>query len=252
MTFGNLKFEPTLIYLGGKAVDSPAANSGIQSKDWSAWLADVMVSYRLGPGLSILAEGFYASGVDNTKMGPTDTYTGWASPYVNNIYPPAANLYAAGFTDGTEGRNVFGNGWSVFYFWNTELSYYSGHQLTPSGHMFGRGNVEFNPLAWLNLNVNYLYIMNSANKFVGHIYGAQSQATPAGFTGQATGYSDKTFVGQEINAIAKIAIYKDFMYAVGFGYFFPGDVFDKPASGTTPAKTADQGWSLLTNLKYVF
>ncbi len=223
MTFGNLKFEPTFVYLGGKAQDAVAPGSGLSNRDFSAYLADVMLSYRLGPGLSFLVEGFYATGNDGTKTNPGDTVNAWQSPGVN--------------ATGTENRNVFGNGWSVFYFWNTELSYYSAKQLDPSGHMFLRGNAEFNPVAWLNLNFNYVYLQNSANKTVSHISGAY--VPPAGT-------NDKTYIGSEINGIAKIAIYKDFLYAIGFGYFLPGDVYD------TPSKKADQAWSLLTNLKYVF
>jgi len=233
--FGNWKFEPTFIYLGGKYQDSiTSGHPELSAKDWSAYLGDLMVSYRLGPGLGFLVEGFYATGVDGTKTAAGDTYNAWSSPGVN--------------ADGTENRNVFANGWSVVYFWNTELSYYAGHQLSPAGHMFGRGNVEFNPLAWLNLNFNYLYIMNSANKYIGHISGAFPQPVPAGSGYSPATYSDKTYIGQEINGIAKIAIYKDFLYAIGFGYFFPGEVFDNPATG----KKADQAWTLLTNLKYVF
>ena len=127
----------------------------------------------------------------------------------------------------------------MFYFWNTELSYYAGKQLDVSGHAFIRPNAEFNPFQWLNLNFNYLYIVNTANKYNGHIAGI----TPAGPTGTDV---NKSYIGSELNGIAKIAIYKDFQYTVGFGYFWPGDVYD------TPTKTADQGWSLLTNLRYVF
>ncbi len=227
---GNWKFEPTFVYLGGKAQDAIAAGAldslgrPLATRDFSAYLADLMVTYRLGPGLSFLVEGFYASGNDGSKTGTSDTVNAWQSPTTSG--------------DGSENRNVFGNGWSVFYFTNTEFGYYTGHQLSPAGHMFLRGNAEFNPLAWLNLNFNYVYIQNSANKYVSHISGAY--VPPAGQT------ADKTNVGQEINGIAKIAIYKDFMYAIGFGYFLPGDVFD------TPTEKADQGWSLMTNLKYVF
>ena len=225
ITAGNWKFEPTFIYLGGKDRDAVAAGSGLSSRDYSAYLADIMVSYRLGPGLKFLGEGFYATGNDGTKTGLGETQNAWMSP---GIYTGM----------GTENRNVFGQGWSVFYFWNTELSYYSAKQLDPSGHMFLRGNAEFNPFAWLNLNFNYVYIQNSANKYVGHITGATPPA--AGQT------ADKTNIGQEINGIAKIAIYKDFQYRIGFGYFLPGDVYK------TAAKDPDAAWSLLTNLIYVF
>lgn len=228
ITFGNWKFEPTFVYLGGKAQDAVSAAT-LSSRDFSAYLGDLMVSYRLGPGLSFLVEGFYATGNDGTKNGivgtpGSDTVNAWMSP------TPAG--------DGSENRNVFGNGWSVFYFTNTELSYYAQHQLTPAGHWFLRGNAEFNPFAWLNLNFNYVYIQNSANKYVAHISGATLPA--AGQT------ADKTNIGSEINGIAKIAIYKDFQYRVGFGYFLPGDVFK------TPTRDADAGWSLLTNLVYAF
>jgi hypothetical protein len=225
ITFGNWKFEPTFIYLGGKAQDAVSSPT-LSSRDFSAYLGDLMVSYRLGPGLSFLVEGFYATGNDGTKNGivgtpGSDTVNAWQTPSPS--------------PDGSENRNVFGYGWSVFYFFNSELTYYGMHQLSPSGHMFLRGNTEYNPFAWLNLNFNYVYIQNSANKSVAHISG----------NGGAT-QIDKTNIGSEINGIAKIAIYKDFGYYVGFGYFLPGDVFD------TPAKKADTGWSLITKLVYAF
>jgi hypothetical protein len=212
ITLGNLKVEPTVVYLGGKYQDPVRAGSAT-SIDFDAWLADVTVSYRVGPGLSFLVEGFYSTGRDAKKTDKMNQY----------MFPLM----------GSESRNVFGNGWSVFYFWNTELSYYAAKQLDPGGLGFGRVNAEFNPFAWLNLNVNYLYIVNTANWYVAHISGNGGQTGKMG-------------VGSEINGIAKIAIYKDFLYTIGFGYFFPGDVFD------TPTKSADQAWSLLSNLKYVF
>jgi hypothetical protein len=230
MTFGNLKVEPTFIYLGGKYYDA-VSSAAYTNADLSAYLADVMVSYRLGPGLGFLVEGFYATGHDGTKntaQGATEN--GWMSPGVTS----------AGLVDGTENRNVFGQGWSVFYFWNTDLQgYYAAKQLTPAGHAFIRPNVEFNPLAWLNLNFNYVYIINTANKYNGHIAGI----TAAGPTGTDV---NKSYIGSELNGIAKIAIYKDFVYTMGFGYFFPGDVYN------TPTKSADNAWALLSNLKYVF
>jgi len=232
MTFGNLKIEPTLGYLGGKAQDAIAAGSTLQTRDFSAYMGDIMATYRVGPGLSFLFEGYYASGTDGSKTGASDTVNAWQTPTT------------AG--DGSENRNVFGNGWSVFYFTNTEFGYYHGHQLSPSGHWFLRGNAEYNPLAWLNLNFNYVYIQNAANKNVAHISGATTYTPPAGY---AAGYSEKTNIGQEVNAIAKIAIYKDFQYRIGFGYFLPGDVFE--TTGPT-GKKADDGWSLHTNLIYAF
>jgi hypothetical protein len=218
ITLGNFKIEATGIYQCGKYIADSSSASFVNA-DISAWLGDIMVTYRLGPGLSLLAEGFWATGVNGSRNANTSGGT--------------YNQFTF-FNMGSENRNVFGNGWSVFYFWNTQLSYYAGHQVDPGGHAFGRGNVEYNPLTWLNLNANYLYIYNTAtNHYIAHITGAKN---PYG-----------TVVGQELNLIATIAIYKDFVYRIGYGYFFPGDVFDTPGG-----KSADQAWNLLTNLIYVF
>jgi len=169
ITIGNWKFEPTFVYVGGKfqdSVNTAVLGAGASTADISAYMGDLLVSYRLGPGLKFLVEGFYATGHDGTKNTVKgDTENQFMFPGVNAL--------------GTENRNVFGNGWSVFYFWNTEMSYYAGKQLDVSGHAFIRPNVEFNPFQWLNLNFNYLYIMNTANKYNAHIAGI----TPAGPTG---------------------------------------------------------------------
>jgi len=262
LAFGNLKVEPTFIYAGGKYQDAVnGQNTNITSNaDLSAYLGDLTVSYRLGPGLSFLVEGFWASGHDGTKNTyKGDTENAWLSPGVN--------------ADGTENRNVFANGWSVFYFSNTEFNYYSFKQLSPAGHAYGRANVEYNPFSWLNLNANYVYIMNTANKYVGHIAGVDisngntSQSPGAvnvtpGLKADGTPNTPagvdvtKSYIGSELNIIAKIAIYKDFQYRLGFGYFFPGDVYNIAGGGVNAVypngKTADQGWSLLGNLIYVF
>jgi hypothetical protein len=71
----------------------------------------------------------------------------------------------------------------------------------------------------------------------------------------------KSDVGQELNLIGKIKIYENFIYAIGFGYFFPGSVYDNnqynnsttiPPASQLAGKTADPAWNLLTNLKYSF
>jgi hypothetical protein len=57
---------------------------------------------------------------------------------------------------------------------------------------------------------------------------------------------DEDFVGHEVNVLAKIQIYKGLSYNLGFGYFFPGDVYD--ASN----KSADDAWTFQTCLRYFF
>jgi len=276
VSLGNWKFEPTFVYLGGKYVD--AVNGQVpgitSSADFSAYMGDLMVSYRLGPGLKFLVEGFYSTGRDGTKNVATGgTQNQFAFPgntnttnAANAANPALAAISSSAFSAGAgnENRNVFANGWSVFYYSNTELSYYAMKQLDPSGTGFIRANAEFNPFAWLNLNLNYLYIVNTANQYNSHILGIVGAANPGSGTGitPTPGGTDvnKSYIGSELNAIAKIAIYKDFLYTIGFGYFFPGDVYNTSAarSSTLPSSTnpfigtADNAWSLLTNLRYVF
>jgi len=217
--FGNWKIEPTLIYMGGQARDPYAgAPATITKQDFDAYLGDLQVSYRLGPGLAFLVEGFYTSGTDRNKTDKANQYQ-WPT--------------------NSEGRNVFGNGWSVFYYCNTELTYYGFKQLDPGGTAYARANAEFNPLAWLNLNVNYLYIWSTNKDTNGTIVGARTDQT-------------KADIGQEINLIAKLKIYQNFIYAMGFGYFIPGSIYENSPLNPTPGKSADQAWNILTNLKYVF
>jgi hypothetical protein len=196
----------------------------------------------VGPGLKSLVEGFYATGHDGTKNTRNgDTENAWMSRGVS--------------VDGTESRNVFGNGWSVFYFWNAELSCTSAKQLSPAGHAFGRANVEFNSFSRVNLNFSYLYIISAANKYVGHIQGidiTNSTNFPTGLKPNGTPDTPpgvdvrKTYIGSELNVIARIAIFRDFQHTIGIGYFFPGDVYK------TPTKSPDNAWSFLSNLRYIF
>jgi hypothetical protein len=254
ITVGNWKFEPTFVYVGGKYYDAvtgtvPAITS---TADISAYLGDLVVSYRLGPGLKFLVEGFYTSGRDGTKnVNKGDTQNQFMWPGVST---------SSGLA-GTENKSVFGVGSSVFFYSNSEFNPIGPtvRQLDPSGTAFLRANTEYNPFTWMNLNLNYLYIMNTANQYNSHIAGVQTPFNPgsgSGITALAGGTDvNKSYIGSEINAIAKIAIYKDFQYMFGFGYFFPGDAFDTQKGRTSDGAfigTADQAWVLLTNLKYAF
>ncbi|MCX5916207.1 MAG: hypothetical protein NTX30_05890, partial [Deltaproteobacteria bacterium] len=61
----------------------------------------------------------------------------------------------------------------------------------------------------------------------------------------------KDTVGQELNLIATLKIYQNCTYMIGFGYFFPGDVYKGSVMGQTNAP-GDNAWNLMTNLKYAF
>lgn len=214
--FGNFTLDVTGIYLGGKAQKSTV--SGGTDVDYSAWLADLMLTYRLGPGLSFTGEGFYSSGQDFTKTDEINRYA-WA--------------------DNSEARNVFGNGKSVFFFSNTELTYYGFKQLDAGGLWYARANAEFSPLAWLNFGVNYFYI-GDTSKEGNAIFGAK------GASGVAAKRDDSHKVGQEINLITTIKIYENFRYMIGAAYFFPGDIYKNELNQD------DNAWNILTNLRYVF
>jgi hypothetical protein len=215
---GNLALSGNFIYNGGKR---ESLVSGVSDIDYKGWLIDAMAKYKIGPGLAVALEGYYASGDDADKSNEFGEYT----------YPA-----------GSEATYAFGNDRSIFFFYNADFMYYAGKQLYAAGLWYGRLNVEYNPTPWVNLNFNYLYI------------GDTSKGTPGGtkvvnmISGPTTARQDKDedYVGSELNAIAKIKIYEGLYYNIGFGYFLPGDVYD------SSTKSADSAWSLLTCLRYFF
>jgi hypothetical protein len=221
-SFANFTIEPTLIYLGGAARKYFRNNPATGDVDYKAYLADLLVKYQIGPGLSVAAEGFYASGDDTGKADEVTKYA---------------------FTPGSESGWGFGNDRSVFYFGNGDFQYYGYKQNAVGGLWFGRANVEYSPLAWLKLGANYLYIADTSK-------GTAASQSATGATNNAPYMSrtdaDKDTVGQELNLIATLKIYQNCTYMIGFGYFFPGDVYKGNVG------PGDNAWNLMTNLKYAF
>jgi hypothetical protein len=213
---GNWAFTANFIYNGGKR-DLLAGTD----LDYKGWLIDAMAKYKIGPGLAVAVEGYYASGHDADKTDEFGEYT----------YPA-----------GSEATYGFGNDRFVFMFMNSDFMYYAGKQLYASGMWYGRANVEYNPTPWVNLNFNYVYLADL------------SKGTPGagkvvnGISSAATYRQDKNvdYIGSEINAIAKIKIYEGFYYNIGLGYFIPGDAYD------SSSKSADSAYSVLTCLRYFF
>jgi len=232
--FGNWTFDPTLVYMGGKAVDWRHSGDDQKDQDFSAWLADLMITYRLGPGLSFTAEGFYTTGDDTNNEDKVKRFQ-WPT--------------------NSEARNVFGNGKSVFFYSNTDLSYYGYKSLDPGGTWYARANVEYAPIKWLNLGFNYFYIGDSSK---GDPDDARSSPVVKNVNSPTGARLDKNKkeIGQELNMIATIKIYENFRYMIGMAYFWPGDVFDQPertvGGVTIPKHNADNAWSILTNLRIVF
>jgi hypothetical protein len=217
---GNFDFSAAFVYLGGKR-DYKASTA--TDPDYRAWAAEAMAKYRIGPGLAVGIEGFYSTGADTNDATKYKRYT----------------LPGGTSTAGSEVMWGFGNDRSIFFYYNGDFMYYWGKQLDFTGTWYGRANVEYNPVAWVNLNFNYLYI------------GDTNKGTPTGTAViNSPAYSrldkDEKFIGHELNVIGKIKIYDSLTYCLGFGYFIPGDVYD------TSSKSAEDAWSFLTRLVYTF
>ncbi|MGQ9695730.1 MAG: hypothetical protein ACUVWV_13415 [Thermodesulfobacteriota bacterium] len=205
---GNLELSGQFIYLGGKK--DYVAQDDIT---YNAWAAEILARYQIGPGMFAAVEGYYSTGEDT---GTTDKQERYTLPTTSEV------------------QWSFGNDRSVFYFYNGDFMYYYQKQLNFTGLWYARLNFEYAPLPWVNLLFNYLYI------------GDTSKGSTGAFNSTGTGAQDKSDVGQELNVIAKIKIYDPLVYNVGFGYFFPGDVYK------SATKSPENAWAFLTCLKYVF
>ncbi len=205
---GNLALSGQFVYIGGKK-----DNVATDDVDYAGWAAELLARYQIGPGMFAALEGYYSTGEDTGTANKVERYT----------LPTTSEVQWG-----------FGNDRSVFYFYNGDFMYYYQKQLNFTGFWYARANFEYAPLPWLNLLFNYMYI------------GDTSKGDTGAFNSTGTGVKDESYVGQELNVIAKIKIYKPLVYNVGFGYFFPGDVYK------SATKNPDNAWNFLTCLKYVF
>lgn len=213
---GNWDFSANFIYNGGKRDYVTGTDP-----DYKGWIADASASYKIGPGMSATLEGFYSTGNDT---GSTDY---------------KAYTYASG----SEAAYSFGNDRFIFSFMNADFMYYAGKQLNPVGMYYLRANFEYNPVPWVNLNFNYIYLGDTSKGTGG---AGIVNGDPAGSAANMRQDKDEDYVGSELNVIAKIKIYESLYYNIGFAYFMAGDVYD--ASN----KSADDAYSLLTCLRYFF
>jgi hypothetical protein len=227
---GNWDLSGQWIYNGGKRDN----NGVLPDQDYNAWQGILTARYRIGPGLSAAIEGFYSTGNDTSDLTKIKRFT---MPISTKWGNPDEVLWGIGADR------------SVFYFFNWDLNYVSGHTLDYTGEYFGRLNVEYNPLAWVNLNFNWLYIgdTSSGNQATYTYNGKTVTLYPNSPNGARTDVH-KDYVGQELDVIAKIKIYEPLYYNIGFGYFWPGDVFNN----VNGYASADNGWALNTKLIYVF
>jgi hypothetical protein len=211
---GNLNLSGQLVYIGGKR-----DNVTGDDVDYRAYAAELLAQYTIGPGLSVAAEGFYASGNDADDTSKSKQY-----------FRPI----------GSESHSNFGLGRTVF-FWMNFSQFGNQHQKQSDfgGMYYGRLNAQYSPLPWLNLSPNYLYIGDTskgtpgAGKVVNSPTGARQDL-------------DKDFIGHEINLITTLRIYQNFTYNIGLGYFLPGDIYD------SATKSADNAWAINTGMQLAF
>ncbi len=214
---GNLNLSGQLVYLAGKRDNVTGTDF-----DVSAYAAEILAQYTIGPGLSVAAEGFYATGNDADNATKKKQY-----------FMPA----------GSEAYSNFGLGRTVF-FWMNFSQFGNQHQKQNDfgGMYYGRLNGQYSPLPWLNLSGNYLYIGDTSKGNPANVATGGNINSPTG----ARQDVDKDFIGHEINVITTLKIYQNFTYNIGLGYFLPGDVYD------SATKSADNAWAVNTGMQLAF
>jgi len=218
---GNWNFSGQFVYNGGTY--KPVTGDNLS---YDSWAAELSGKYRIGPGMFIGAEWFYATGNDADKRDKIKAYS----------YPA-----------GSESASIFGNDRTVFFWMNAaQMGYYHERQFVFTGMTYYRGNFEYSPASWVRMNLNYLWIDDTSKGSTGSIPGAPTAAkvvnTPVG----AYQGADKKHVGQELNLITTFNIYKNFMYHVGLAAFFPGDIYN------LPGVNAETAYAFNTKLVYAF
>jgi hypothetical protein len=220
---GNWTFFLHGLYVGGKRDYNVVTDTDIM-----AYAFEGMARYQIGPGMAALAEGFYSSGNDSNS---------------DNIhYFPTAQ--------DSEARSIFGNDRTVFFWMNAaQIGYYHNQQIDFSGMWYGRGAFEYSPTAWMRMILNYLYIGDTSQGGTGTQFYKFANANGPRIVNSPKGSrqdADKNYVGQEINLITTLNIYKNFVYNIGLYYFIAGDVFDRPG------KDASDSYGINTKLNYSF
>jgi hypothetical protein len=212
--------------------------NGVNASDYTyqAWALELAGKYRIGPGMFVGLEYYYSTGNDADK---TDKIRQYTYPY------------------GTESQSVFGNDRTVFFWMNaSQMGYYNNINIGFMGMSYYRANFEYSPTSWIRMNLNYLYIEDTSKGTPN----APGTATITKIVNSPQGARqdvDSRKIGQEINLITTLNIYKNFVYNIGIAYFLPGDVYDIKAGGLGVAsgvqsKSADNAWAFNTKLVYAF
>ncbi|MCX5914395.1 MAG: hypothetical protein NTV04_20990, partial [Deltaproteobacteria bacterium] len=221
---GNWIFYGQAMYVGG---EREFLRGG--SQDYKAYALEASAKYQLGPGMFIGGEFFYASGNDADNQDEIK-------------YLPV--------TRSSEGRSIFGNDRTVFFWMNaSQMGYYHNRNIEFSGMWYGRANFEYSPTPWVRFNLNYLYIGDTSSGNPGTIVSRISGLPQTKIVNSAVGATqarDEDALGQEINLITTLNIYKGFVYNIGIACFLPGDAYKLTNGSVDPA------WAINSKLVYAF
>ena len=221
---GNWTFYGQAVYVGGEREFLKGGN-----QDYKAYAFEASAKYQIGPGMFVGGEFFYASGNDADSQDEIK-------------YFPV--------TRSSEGRSIFGNDRTVFFWMNaSQMGYYHNRNIEFSGTWYGRANFEYSPTSWVRFNLNYLYIGDTSSGAPGTIISRVSGLPQTKIVNSALGTTqarDEDYLGQEINLITTLSIYKNFVYNIGLAAFLPGDAYKLTNGSVDPA------WAINTKLIYAF
>jgi hypothetical protein len=211
---GNWTFYGQAMYVGG---EREYVTGNVSSQDYQAYAFEASAKYQIGPGMFLGGEFFYASGNDADDQSKIK-------------YLPV--------TRSSEGRSIFGNDRTVFYWMNaSQMGYYHNRNIEFSGMWYGRVNFEYSPTSWVRFNLNYLYIGDTSSGNPGTINYKMSGLPGPKIVNSAIGTTqakDEDYLGQEINLITTFNIYKGFVYNIGIAAFLPGDAYKLPNGSVDP------------------
>jgi len=229
---GNFDISGQFVYLGGKFEDKTITSI---SQDYEAFAAEVLGYYQIGPGMKVGLEGYYATGNDTNNSSKLKMYQDASVGAVAST---------GQFSASSEARSNFGGHRTVFFWMNSpEIGYQHNKQSSFGGFWYGRATFEYSPTKWVLFNFNYLYIGDTST---GSASGTKNSPTGA------TQVVDKDFVGQEINLITYINIYKGLGYNIGLATFIPGDVYDTYNASGAKTRSAETAYAINTRLRYDF
>jgi hypothetical protein len=217
---GNWDFSGQFIYNSGKM----SMNTGTDYT-YRSMALEIAGKYRIGPGMFMGLEYFYASGNDADSRDKINSY----------VYPAYS-----------ESNAIFGNDRTVFFWRNgAQLGYYHERNLPFSGMWYGRANFEYSPFSWVRFNLNYLYIEDNAKGTPGP---GKTVNSPMGSRQD----KDARKVGQEFNLITTFNIHKGLQYHVGLAMFLPGEIYNVAPGPGIQGKNAETAYAVNSKLVYAF